>query len=73
MPNEIKLTILWDTHYLSVSAYSIYKNELIDIYQQYGIKQLNLFYQVDEEAIMEWINDVYIRCPEKIYVDEIIY
>tara|TARA_B100000287_G_C20616288_1_gene774149 strand:+ start:926 stop:1147 length:222 start_codon:yes stop_codon:yes gene_type:complete len=73
MPKEIKLTILWDTYYLSVSAYSIYDHELMDIYERYGVKQLNMFYCIDEHILSEWINDVYVRCPEKIYVDQIIY
>ncbi len=73
MPKEIKLTVLWDTHYLSVSAYSIYKEELLEVYRIYKLKQLNLFYSIDEDVLIRWISDVYMRCPEKIYVDQIIY
>ncbi len=73
LPKEIKMTVMWDTYYMSVSAYSIYREELIDICEHCGVNQLNLFTIIDEDALCEWIDSVYQRKPESIFIDQIIY
>lgn len=73
LPKEIKVTVMWDTYYMSVSAYSIYREELIDICDYCNIDQLNLFTIVDEASLIEWIDSVYHRTPESIFIDQIIY
>jgi len=73
LPKEIKMTVMWDTYYMSVSAYSIYHEELVDICDFCSVTQLNLFTIVDEAVLMEWIDSVYHRTPEAIFIDQIIY
>jgi hypothetical protein len=73
LPREIKITVLWDTYYMSVSAYSLYREEVIDICRHFQVEQLNLFTIVDEDVLCEWIDSVYQRKPESIFIDQIIY
>jgi hypothetical protein len=73
LPKEIKITVLWDTYYMSVSAYSLYKEEVIDICRHFHVEQLNLFTIIDEDVLCEWIDSVYQRKPESIFIDQIIY
>jgi len=56
-----------------VSAYSLYREEVIDICRHFQVEQLNLFTIVDEDVLCEWIDSVYQRKPESIFIDQIIY
>lgn len=73
MPREIKITVLWDEYNISVSAYSLYREELIDIHRKIDARQLNLFTMVEEEDILDWIAGVFLRSPAKIFVDKVVF
>ena len=73
MPCEIKLTVIWDKHNRSMSAYSLYKDELCEIYRVYDLEQFELFSFVGKHNIKRWIEDVFMRTPEKIFIDRVIF
>ena len=73
LPSEIKTTVMWDEHHMSMSAYSIYREELEDICRNFEVGQLNLFTFVRERILCEWIGGTFHREPVAIYVDQIIY
>ena len=73
MPNEIKITVIWDRYNMSMSSYSLYKEELQEIHRVYNLDQLELFSCVGELYIIKWIDDVFMRTPEKIFIDRVIF
>ena len=73
MPNEIKITILWDQHNISMSTYSVYREELKEIHRIYNLGQLELFTAVGEKNLVRWIDDVFHRHPEKIFIDKVYF
>ena len=73
MPKEIKITVLWDEYNISMSAYSLYREEIIDILSYLEPRQLNLFTVAEEEDILDWISGVFLRSPAKIYIDKVYY
>ena len=72
-PKEIKITVIWDHYNMSMSAYSIYEEEIEMICEAFDVGQLNLTSIVDPEFIFKWIEDTFLRIPYEIYIDQIIY
>ena len=72
-PKEIKLTVIWDHYSMSMSAYTMYGDELQLICEAYDVGQLNLISIVEMDFIFKWIKDTFLRNPHQIYIDEIIY
>ena len=58
---------------MSMSSYSLYREELEEIYRVYNLGQLELFSCVGEFYITKWIDDVFMRTPEKIFIDRVIF
>tara|TARA_R110000796_G_scaffold14563_2_gene47602 strand:+ start:144 stop:377 length:234 start_codon:yes stop_codon:yes gene_type:complete len=73
LPREIRLTVMWNEMNTSMSAYSMYQEEIIHICRQFEIEQLNLFTFVGEEVICEWIAGTFLRKPVAVHIDKIIY
>ena len=73
MPNEIKITVIWNEYNTSMSSYSLYIEEILEIYSVYGLGQLELFSIVGEDNIIKWIGDVFMRTPAKISIDRMIF
>ena len=73
LPREIRLTVIWDEFNMSMSAYSMYQEEIVHICRQFEIEQMNLFTFMGEEVICEWIAGTFLRKPATISIDEIIY
>ena len=73
MPKEIKITVLWDGFNISMSAYSLYREEIIDILAQVSTCQLNLFTMAEDDMIMDWIDGVFLRTPAKLFIDKVYY
>ena len=73
MPKEIKITVLWDGFNISMSAYSLYREEIIDILAQVNTCQLNLFTMAEDDMIMDWIDGVFLRTPAKPFIDKVYY
>ena len=73
LPREIKITIMWDEYNISMSAYSLYREEIIDILLANNTEQLNLFTMAEEEEILDWIAAVFVRSPAKLFVDKVYY
>ena len=73
LPREIRLTVIWDEFNMSMSAYSLYREEIIHICRQFEIEQMNLFTFMGEEVVCEWIAGTFLRKPATINIDEIIY
>jgi len=73
MPREIKITVMWNEMNTSMSAYSMYQEEIMHICRQFEIEQFNLFTFVREEIICEWIAGTFLRKPSAVHVEEIIY
>jgi hypothetical protein len=73
LPREIKVTVIWDHYNMSMSAYSIYKDEIQMICEAFDVGQLNLMSIVEIDFIFKWIKDTFLRNPHQIHIDEIIY
>ena len=73
MPKEIKITVLWDGFNISMSAYSLYREEIIDILSRANTCQLNLFTMAEDDMIMDWIDGVFLRTPAKLFIDKVYY
>lgn len=64
---------MWDQYNISMSTYSLYKEELLEIHKLYELGQLELFTAVGLENIARWIGDVFHRYPEKIFIDKVYF
>ena len=73
VPREIKVTVMWNEMNTSMSAYSMYREEIIHICCQFEIEQLNLFTFIREDILCEWIGGTFLRKPSAVHIDEIIY
>lgn len=73
MPNEIKITVIWDEYNMSMSSYSLYREEMQEIHRVYNLGQLELFSIVGVENIIRWISEVFMRTPAKIFIDKVIF
>jgi hypothetical protein len=75
MPKSILLTILWDDMHLSMSAYTMYSEEIEEAVDNYGLHnhQVLMFSHLPVETIRQWVWDVFAREPYEIIVENIFY
>ena len=75
MPKSILLTIIWDEFYTSMSAYTMYEEEIQETIRNYGLEniQAELFTHLPMKFIRQWLSDVFAKDAHEIVVEQIFY
>ena len=75
VPKTIDLTLVWDDWAHGMSLYSLGRDEIEEIINNYNLEneQTNLFSYLPLEILRQWVWDVFAREPHEVIVERVTY